>query len=161
MTSGTLPPSADAGARPSSARAPAAARAALALLPRLRVGTLAVLTPDGATHQAVGAAHPELHATLRVHDWAMFAATMRAGDIGFAESFMAGQWSTPHLADLLRLLLANREVIDKAIYGSWWGQLLHRVQHAFNRNTRQAAAATSPRTTTWATRSTRCGWTRR
>lgn len=139
MTSGTLPPSADAGARAKAAPIPAAARAALALLKRLQAGTLTVLTPDGATHQAVGASQPELHASLHVHDWGMFAATMRAGDIGFAESFMAGQWTTPHLADLLRLLLANRDVIAKAIYGSWWGQLLHRLQHAFNRNTRKGS----------------------
>ncbi len=139
MTSGTLPPSADAGDRAKAARVPAAARAALALLKRLQAGTLTVRTPDGNTHQAVGAAQPALHASLQVHDWSMFAATMRAGDIGFAESFMAGQWTTPQLADLLRLLLANRAVVDKAIYGSWWGQLLHRVQHAFNRNTRRGS----------------------
>ena len=139
MTSGTLPPSTDAGARVKPARIPAAARAALALLPRLQAGTLNVRTPDGATHEATGATRPELHATLHVHDWAMFGATMRAGDIGFAEGFLAGHWTTPHLADLLRLLLANRAVIEKAIYGSWWGQLLHRVQHALNRNTRSGS----------------------
>jgi len=139
MTSGTLPPSADAGARAKTARIPAAARAALALLPRLRAGTLVVHTPDGAVHQASAAARPELHATLQVHDWAMFAATMRAGDIGFAEGFMAGHWTTPHLADLLRLLLANRDVVEKAIYGSWWGRWLHRLQHALNRNTRRGS----------------------
>ncbi len=139
MTSRTLPPSSDAGAREKSARVPATARAALALLKRLRAGTLTVHTPDGATHQASGAARPELHATLNVHDWSVFAATMRTGDIGFAEGFMAGEWTTPHLADLLRLLLANRDVIDKAIYGSWWGSLLHRLQHALNRNTRRGS----------------------
>ena len=139
MSSRTLPPSADAGARVKPARIPAAARAALALLPRLRAGTLVVHTPDGATHHASGSTHAELHATLNVHDWSVFAATMRSGDIGFAEAFMAGQWTTPHLADLLRLLLANREVIEKAIYGSWWGRLLHRVQHALNRNTRRGS----------------------
>jgi cyclopropane-fatty-acyl-phospholipid synthase len=139
MTSRTLPPSSDAGAREKSARVPATARAALALLHRLRAGTLTVHTPDGATHQASGAARPDLHATLSVHDWSVFAATMRTGDIGFAEGFMAGEWTTPHLADLLRLLLANRDVIEKAIYGSWWGALLHRVQHALNRNTRRGS----------------------
>ena len=139
MTSRTLPPSSDAGAREKSACVPATARAALALLKRLQAGTLTVHTPDGATHQASGAVRPELHATLNVHDWSVFAATMRAGDIGFAEAFMAGEWTTPHLADLLRLLLANRDVIDKAIYGSWWGSLLHRVQHALRRNTRRGS----------------------
>ena len=139
MTSRTLPPSADAGARVKPARVPTAARAALALLPRLKAGTLTVHTPDGATHHASGALRPECSATLNVHDWSVFAATMRTGDIGFAEGYMAGQWTTPQLADLLRLLIANRDVIEKAIYGSWWGRLLHRVQHALNRNTRRGS----------------------
>jgi cyclopropane-fatty-acyl-phospholipid synthase len=139
MTSGTYPPTTDACTPERSARIPATARAALALLKRLQAGTLVVHTPDGATHQATGAARPDLHATLTVHDWSVFAATMRTGDIGFAEGFMAGEWTTPHLADLLRLLLANRDVIEKAIYGSWWGSLLHRLQHAFNRNTRSGS----------------------
>ena len=139
MNSRALPPSTRAGTREKSARPPAAARAALALLPRLRAGTLIVHTPDGRTHQATGATRPELQATLSVHDWSVFAATLRAGDIGFAEAFIAGGWTTPHLPDLLRLLLANREVMDKAIYGSWWGSLLHRVHHALNRNTRRGS----------------------
>ena len=29
-------------------------------------------------------------------------------DIGFAEAYIDGGWTTPHLADLLRLMLANR-----------------------------------------------------
>jgi len=138
MTSRTLPPSSEATVR-APARPPAAARAALALLQRLRVGTLVVHTPDGATYPSTGSIRPELHATLQVHDWSVFAATLRTGDIGFAEGFMDGGWTTPHLPDLLRLLLANREAIDQAIYGSWWGVLLHRVRHALNRNTRRGS----------------------
>lgn len=137
MNSRTL--STEAGARVKSARVPATARAALALLNKLQAGALTVHTPDGATHHATGAVQPELHATLNVHDWSVFAATMRTGDIGFAEGFIAGEWTTPHLADLLRLLLANRNVIEKALYGSWWGSLLHRVQHVLNRNTRRGS----------------------
>jgi cyclopropane-fatty-acyl-phospholipid synthase len=137
MNSRTL--STEVGARVKSARVPATARAALALLNKLQAGTLTVRTPDGATHHATGAVQPELNATLNVHDWSVFAATMRTGDIGFAERFIAGEWTTPHLADLLRLLLANRNVIEKALYGSWWGSLLHRVQHVLNRNTRRGS----------------------
>jgi len=138
MSSGTFPRSSAAATRVRS-RAPAAARAVLALLQRLRAGTLTVRTPDGAMHRAAGAEQPELHAVLDVHDWSAFGATLRAGDIGFAESFMAGLWTTPQLADLLRLILANRAVVDKAIYGSWWGSLLHRLRHARRRNTRHGS----------------------
>lgn len=139
MNTRTLPQSTSDDIRSRIASAPAAARAALKLLGQLQVGTLIVHTPDGATHHAAGTVRPELHATLSVHDWSVFAATLRTGDIGFAESFVAGQWTTPHLADLLRLLLANRTVIDKALYGTWWGSLLHRVQHLLNRNTRSGS----------------------
>jgi len=139
MNSRTLPPSADRGARAQKSRPPAAARAVLKLLARLQVGTLTLHTPDGATRHLVGATRPQPHATLTVHDWSAFAAALRTGDIGFAEGFIAGHWTTPHLADLLGLLLANRAVIEKALYGSWWGSLLHRLQHLRNRNTRDGS----------------------
>ena len=139
MSARTVSPSIESGIGAKSARMPATARAALALLPRLRAGSLVVHTPDGATRAGHGVLHPELQATLTVHDWSVFAATMRSGDIGFAEAYLAGHWTTPHLPDLLRLLLANREVMERAIYGSWWGALLHRVQHALNRNTRRGS----------------------
>ncbi len=139
MSSGTLQPSTNDDARAKTSRAPATARAALKLLAALKVGTLTVHTPDGATLHAVGATHPELHAAMTVHDWSVFPATMRTGDIGFAEGFMAGQWTTPNLPDLLRLVLANRDVVEKAVYGSWWGSLLNRLQHALNRNTRRGS----------------------
>jgi cyclopropane-fatty-acyl-phospholipid synthase len=134
MNSRTFPPSGDA----ISTRAPAA-HAALRLLARLHAGTLTLVTPDGATHRFGGAVQPELQAAITVHDWSVFGATLRSGDIGFAETFMAGQWTTPQLADLLRLLLANRGVLDDALYGSWWGALLHRLQHALRRNTRRGS----------------------
>jgi cyclopropane-fatty-acyl-phospholipid synthase len=64
---------------------------------------------------------------------------IKSGDIGFAESFMDGQFTTEDLAKLLTLLNANRQAIDAALYGSWWGGLLYRIKHLFNRNTRAKA----------------------
>jgi cyclopropane-fatty-acyl-phospholipid synthase len=61
---------------------------------------------------------------------------LKSGDIGFGETYMAGQWDTPDLAVLLRLLLRNRAVIERLIHGHWAGRLLHRVRHWLNRNTR-------------------------
>jgi cyclopropane-fatty-acyl-phospholipid synthase len=135
MNTRTLPQAAAAGPR---TRIPAAARAALAMLSRLQVGTLVVHTPDGATHVG-GGGRADLQATLTVHDWSVFGAALRGGDIAFAEAFLAGDWSTPDLADLLRLLAANRDAIERAVYGSWWGVLLDRALHALNRNTRRGS----------------------
>ena len=64
---------------------------------------------------------------------------LRRGDIGAAETFIAGDWSSPDLSGLLTLLVANREHFDALVYGSWWGSLLHRLRHALNRNSRQGS----------------------
>ena len=36
----------------------------------------------------------------------------------------------------MRVMLANRDVVERAIYGSFWGSLVYRVRHLFNRNSR-------------------------
>jgi cyclopropane-fatty-acyl-phospholipid synthase len=113
---------------------PAAARTGLRLLQRLQRGQLLLELPDGRTLQLGGSARPS--ASLRLHDWRVFGAVRRSGDIGLAESYMAGHWSTPHLADLLKVLLANRDALESLVYGTGWGRLLHRLRHLLHRNTR-------------------------
>ncbi|MCZ8072869.1 MAG: cyclopropane-fatty-acyl-phospholipid synthase [Paucibacter sp.] len=114
--------------------APAAARTVFRLLGHLRHGSLDVQLPDGSSAHFGGSEGPR--AALRIRDWAVCAAALRSGDIGFAESFVAGHWSTPDLRALLELFVRNREALDAVIFGSWWGALLHRVKHLLNRNSR-------------------------
>jgi cyclopropane-fatty-acyl-phospholipid synthase len=113
---------------------PAAARSVLKLLTKLRHGSLTLELPDG-THQRFGN-DDQLHATLKLHNWNVCSAALKSGDIGFAESFIAGDWSTPNLVDLLRVLVRNRAEVENVIYGSWAGRLLYRIKHLLNRNTR-------------------------
>ena len=77
---------------------PAAARTVLKLLQRLRHGHLTVHLPDGLV-QHFGV-QTGLHATLTLNNWNVCSAALKSGDIGFAESFIAGDWSTPNLVDL-------------------------------------------------------------
>jgi cyclopropane-fatty-acyl-phospholipid synthase len=42
-------------------------------------------------------------------NWNVCSAALKSGDIGFAESYIAGDWTTPHLTDLLKLFIANRQ----------------------------------------------------
>jgi cyclopropane-fatty-acyl-phospholipid synthase len=74
--------------------------------------------------------------TLTIHRWEMCAEVLKSGDIGFAEGYMAGDWTTPDLAALLRLTIANRDHIESAIYGHWLGRLFYRIKHLLNRNNR-------------------------
>ena len=114
--------------------APRAGRTALKLLQRLRYGTLTVQFPDG-SRQRFGAGTPPM-ASLHLHNWNPCGAALRAGDIGFAESFIAGDWSTPHLSDLLQVFIVNRKEVEDVIYGSWLGRLAYRIKHLLNRNTK-------------------------
>ncbi|MEY4711225.1 MAG: hypothetical protein RIS88_675 [Pseudomonadota bacterium] len=113
---------------------PAAAHTALSLLQRLQHGTLTVQLPDGSLRRFGNRQGPA--AALSLRNWNACAAALKSGDIGFAETYIAGDWTTPQLADLLRVFIANRREIDDVIYGTWAGRLLHRLRHLLHRNTR-------------------------
>jgi len=117
---------------------PAAARRVLSLLQRLQHGTLHVQWPDGRVEQFGSAptSGKSLKATLHLHSYAPLTQALKSGDIGFAESYIAGEWTTNNLSELLQLLVANRRDMDELIFGSWLGRLYYRVRHLLHRNTR-------------------------
>lgn len=116
--------------------APLAGRAALALLERIRYGRVEVALPDGSL-RALGNGGPV--AQLDVADWAVFGAALRRGDIGFAEAYIDGRWSSPDLAQLLTVIARNRDAVERAVYGGFWGRLAYRLRHALNANTRRGS----------------------
>ncbi|MGB2816323.1 MAG: cyclopropane-fatty-acyl-phospholipid synthase family protein [Burkholderiaceae bacterium] len=117
---------------------PAHGRFALRLLDNLQNGRLDVRFPDGqrASFGAGGDAHP---ADLRLISWNAVRSALASGDIGFAEGYIAGDWTTNDLARLLTFFLRNREAVDRLIYGTFAGRLVHRLRHLLNRNTRAQA----------------------
>lgn len=119
------------------AAAPRAARMALGLLRHLRHGTLELQLPDS-THRTCGSGDGP-RATLVLRDWRACERAMTSGDIGFAESYLDGGWTSPDLPALLRLLIANRETIESLIYGHWWGRAWYRLRHQLRRNSKAQA----------------------
>ncbi len=122
---------------PSSA--PAAARAVFRLLRQIRVGTLDLQLFDGSQVHFGTGAEGQPRAAIRLLDWGVCSAALKSGDIGFAESYIDGHWTTPDLAALLKLFIANRDAIEKVIYGTWWGSLLYRAKHLLHRNSRHGS----------------------
>ena len=114
--------------------APSAARATLKLLLRLKHGTLTVKLPDGSVQRFGNGEAPM--ASLHLLNWNVCSAALKSGDIGFAESFIAGDWTTPHLTELLRVFIINRKEVEDAIYGTWLGRFAYRIKHLLNRNTK-------------------------
>ncbi len=117
--------------------APASVRAVFRLMQHLRHGTLDVQMPDGSSTRFGQGDGPR--AAIRLRDWSVCAQAMKSGDIGFAESYIDGTWTTPDLVALLKLFIANRDDVESVIYGTWWGRMLYRVRHLLNRNSRQGS----------------------
>lgn len=114
-------------------RLPVSARVVLSMLERLEQGQLTVHTPEG---QTLVFGQGGIEAEIRLADWSVCGACLGRGDVGFAETWIAGSWDTADLPALLSLLALNRRTIEQALYGGFWGRLIGRVKHAFNRNTR-------------------------
>lgn len=102
----------------------------------LRGGTVVLTLPDGEGFE-LGQGEPRLHCI--VHDENVFERVLDHGDIGFAEGYLAGEWDSDHLNDLLTLLASNREVLTRAVYGSFWRLLGHRILHLLRSNTRSGS----------------------
>ena len=102
-------------------------------LDRIATGRLDLTLPDG-SRCSFGQGAPA--AAIRLRNWNVFPASLRHGDVGFAESFIAGDWDTDALHDVLDVLVANRTALESAVYGTWWGRLAYRIRHLLNRNSR-------------------------
>ena len=108
-------------------------RLVLTLLERITGGMLEVRLPDGSSRLFGSGEHG---VTLQVHDEAMFGQVLARGDIGLSEAYLDGQWDSPDVTGLLTLLTRNRQVLKKAVYGSWRNLLAARMRHWLNRNRR-------------------------
>ena len=115
---------------------PGEASLGLNILSRLRGGALTVKLPDDS--EFLLGEGPQ-RGELAVRDLSMFEQTFSRGDIGFAESYIRGEWDTDDLAGLLTLLADNRAVIEKALYGNWWRLIAYRLHHLFRSNTKSGS----------------------
>jgi cyclopropane-fatty-acyl-phospholipid synthase len=118
---------------PPARRRSAAAELVLELLAGLRRGTAVFTLPDG---EVVECGHGEPRVHCAVHDENVFERALAHGDIGFAEGYMAGEWDCDSLGELLTLLAGNRETIARALHGSMWRLIGHRLRHLLRSNTR-------------------------
>ncbi|HEX5650023.1 MAG TPA: cyclopropane-fatty-acyl-phospholipid synthase family protein [Steroidobacteraceae bacterium] len=113
----------------------AARRLVLGRLGTLENGLLRVHEGD-AVHEFRGAG-AGIAASIEVKHPAFYADLAYGGSVGAAESYMLGHWSTHDLTALLRLMLANRAVLDSLESGlASVSAPLRLAAHWLHRNTR-------------------------
>lgn len=101
-------------------------------LAKVEHGQLHVLL-DGNTY--VLGKTDEYHADIHLKKFLPFALRgLTRGDLGFAESYIAGELETGNLRNLLLLMLRNREKIGRRFNGNRWLRLGSHLYHKMRRN---------------------------
>ncbi|MFC4723861.1 class I SAM-dependent methyltransferase [Glycocaulis abyssi] len=113
-------------------------KAGLTLLLKFGTGSLTVVLPDGRSLRFQGK-EPGADAVMEVRDYAMVRRVFAGGDVGFAESYMAGQWTTPNLAAVLEVFSANLDKINNIEKGGPLTRMAHWVWHRLRANTKAQA----------------------
>jgi cyclopropane-fatty-acyl-phospholipid synthase len=108
------------------------------LIGHLRHGRMRVVLPSGALVEASGSElAPE--AVIVMHRWRMLRRLLTAGDIGFAEGYVRGDWTTPDLTSVIRLIARNGDELAPAIAGSGIIRLINRIGHLLNTNSKRGS----------------------
>lgn len=105
------------------------------LLAGIHSGRLTIITPSGERIDHQASSHgPE--AILIFHNWRALRRIIFGGDIGFAEAYIAGEWSTPDLTALIAMADRNADYFERAILGWVPMRPLNRLRHLLNTNSR-------------------------
>jgi len=108
------------------------------LLNGVRAGSIAIELPDGQRVDARGAA-PGPHAAITLQRWRTLRRLALQGDIGLAESYRDGDWSTPDLVALLEFGARNDAGWAGAVDGRWPVRALARLLHLARPNSRRGS----------------------
>lgn len=128
----------DRVANGAQAKWPAAMKILSLLLRNVKFGQIQLALPDGEI-LTFGRKSPDGPAVLKVHNMAFFNRTLRHGAMGFAESYMDGEWSSPDPAKLLILLNSNMTMLQQSIGKNRFTQWINRIIHILRPNTREGA----------------------
>jgi cyclopropane-fatty-acyl-phospholipid synthase len=108
------------------------------VLSRMALGRLIVRLPSGDEVEGQGPA-PGPEAMVVLHNWKPLRQLLLGGDIGFAEAFMDGHWSSPDLPALIELAALNQDAFGDAVTGSAALRILARLRHGRHANTRRGS----------------------
>ena len=117
---------------------PASFRLAWLFLLRTENGSIRFNLPDGRS-VLFDHGNPGPRAVVDVHEFGFAKRALAGGDIGFAESYMDGEWSTPDLTAVLEFFSENFEAAGKLAVGGSLVKGINKVRHFFNRNSKAGA----------------------
>jgi len=105
---------------------------------QIRTGSLRLRTPEGEVFD-FGQGSPA--SEMQIYDWSVVTAIAARGDIGLGETYVAGLWETPSIADLTEVALKNLEQFQGYAYAGFWNNLKFRVVNRLMRANSHRGAA--------------------
>ena len=103
-------------------------------------GQLTMTWPDGsATRHGRHSPIPGHDAHVVLHNFRPIRQMMLGGEVGFAESYLRGDWSADDLIDLFSLVMRNERAIADATGGSRAARTMNALRHALNRNSERGS----------------------
>ncbi|MGX5722425.1 class I SAM-dependent methyltransferase [Shinella zoogloeoides] len=104
-----------------------------AVISSVDIGKITVVLPSGERIEHIGA-RPGPSAAINIHKWRAVRRLATGGDLGFAEAYIDGDWSTPDLEATLELAARNIGMLDGKISGRLAVRLLQRFRHVLRAN---------------------------
>jgi cyclopropane-fatty-acyl-phospholipid synthase len=119
---------------------PYSLRLIIMALNQIKVGHIDLQLPDGREY-SFGDKNSTDHATIKILDETLFRRILFSGSLGFAESYMAEEWSCDDLAKLLTILSQNqayfKQIIDRSSFMSFINRLIHIMRPNSKRGSRK------------------------
>lgn len=109
----------------------------LALANRFTIGQVLVELPDGRVEWHGVDEGPA--ARLNIHNPRVARRLLSGGNVGFAESYMDGDWDSPDLAELLTIAALNIQALDRSLRGSHLYRAYSKLVHHRRRNTEKGS----------------------
>ncbi|MFM2042716.1 MAG: hypothetical protein RLY86_1292 [Pseudomonadota bacterium] len=113
-------------------------RLLLGVASNVQIGCLTIVLPDGTAHKFTGT-EPGPAGTLYVHNDRMARRMILGGKLGFCESYLDGDWSSPDASALFIMTMLNYSALEKALDGRPVMRLLSRLVHLLKPNTRSGS----------------------
>jgi cyclopropane-fatty-acyl-phospholipid synthase len=114
-------------------------RLVLGMARQLRCGTCHIVWPDGTRETLRGnLAGPEAVCKIR-NDDRLAKRFLTRGILGFCESYLDGDWSSPDLVALFELAARNEAALGPLVNGKGWWRWLEQLYRTTQRNHRRGA----------------------
>ncbi|OYQ33444.1 SAM-dependent methyltransferase [Niveispirillum lacus] len=113
-------------------------RLLMSLAPSIRVGALTIVLPDGRSHRFEGPENGP-HGVLYVRNDRLARRMLFGGKLGFCESYLDGDWTSPDVPALFEMALLNEAELDRAMNGKAWVRALNFLLHAAKPNSKSGS----------------------